>query len=174
MPVETERAHGVATSVGYAAIGMDGRVELSRTEWEALLQMPLGVYSAVVEAGDEALEAQYRRFQEELGAGASAFAAGTTGATLVDALSANLDSLWATFHASERSPEDAVKRGAKVLRKVPEAESVALRDWLLLMAVHIAAASRTVGEAPVSPDEVSVIQHLAKWIKRPVPVINED
>ena len=167
------RSDGVPDAVGYAAILMDGRVDLSRNEWEALLQMPLGVYSAVVEAGEEALEAQFRRFQEELGAGASAFPVGTTGATLVEALLANLDSLWAAFHASGRSPGDAVKRGVKVLRKVPDAESVALRDWLLLVAVHIAGASRIVGEDPVSPDEVSVIQHLASWVKRPVPAIAE-
>ncbi len=152
---------------------MGDPAQLNADQWQALLHMPFGVYSAVAEAGAAAGAAQFRRFREEIEAGQSAFAAGTTGASLTDALAANLDTLWSAYHATGRSPQDTVKRGVKVLGKVPEAESVAIRDWLLVMAVGVAAAYRVVGAAPVSWDEVYAIRDLAKWVKRPVPDISQ-
>ena len=152
---------------------MGDEVQLSGEQWEALLHMPFGAYSTVAEAGEPAGEAQFRRFVEEIEAGRTAFAEGSTGATLTDALAANLDTLWSAYHASGRSAQDVVKRGVRVLGKVPDAESVAIRDWLLVMAVGVAAATRVVSEPPVSWDEMFAIRDLAKWVKRPVPDISQ-
>ena len=152
---------------------MGDPAKLSGDQWQALLHMPFGAYSAIAETSDAAGGAPFRRFREVIEAGRSGFAEGTTGATLTDALAANLDSLWSAYHASGRSPQDAVKRGVKVLGKVPEADSVAIRDWLLVMAVGVAAATRVVGEPPVSWDEVYAIRDLAKWVMRPVPDISQ-
>ncbi len=152
---------------------MGDQVRLSGDDWEALLRLPFAAYSAASQAGEAAGAAQFRRFHEELDAGRAAFAEGTTGASLTDALAANPDTLWSAYHAEGKSPEDAAKRGMKVLRKVPEAESIAIRDWLLLVALRVAAAYRVVGEEPVSRDEAYAIRDLAKWLDRPLPEFDQ-
>ncbi len=150
---------------------MGDSADLSGDQWEVLLKLPFAAYTIVATAGDVANEAQFRCFREEIEHGRASFGDGTTGAALTDAVAENLDMLWSAYRASGRSPEDLAKRGVKVLGKVPEGESVAVRDWLLLVALRVAAASRVVGEPPVSWSEVYALKDLARWLKRPVPDI---
>ncbi len=152
---------------------MDDRASLSGDQWEALLHMPFAVYSSVTDADDGGAEAQFRSFREEIEHGRSVFPEGTTGADLANAVAGNLDVLWSAYQASGRSPEEVVGRGMKVLRRIDDGESEAIRDWLLVVALGAARAIHTVGEPPVSWSEVFALRDLARWLKRPVPDITE-
>jgi hypothetical protein len=152
---------------------MGDKTSLSGVQWEALLPLPFAVHSTVTDVDQGAAEAQFRSFREEIEHGRSAFAEGTTGAELANAVAGNLDVLWSAYRASGRSPEDVVGRGMKVLRKLPEDESVAIRDWLLTVGLRLAGATRTVGEPPVSWSEAYALRDLARWLKRPVPDITQ-
>jgi hypothetical protein len=144
---------------------------LSRDDWEALLQAPFGAYSTVASAEEAATAAQFRCLREELETAAGAFAPGTTGRMLAGSVTANLEVLWAAHQAARRSPEDVIKRAVKGLRRVPARESEAVRDWLATLAVRVAQADRVVGEPSVSWDELDAIRALARWLRRPVPDI---
>lgn len=146
---------------------------LSGDQWEALLHLPFAMYSTVTEVDQGGAEAQFRSFRDEIEHGRTAFAEGTTGAELANAVAGNLDVLWSAYQAGGRSPEDAVKRAMKVLDKIDEQESEAVRDWLLRLALGVARATRTVGEPPVSWNEVFALRDLARWLKRPVPDITQ-
>ena len=148
-------------------MGDPGR--LNRGDWEAVLHAPFHVYSAVASIDGEPLEAQFRRLGDEIASGGGAFVEGTIGRTMIDALAENMEPLWAGYQASGRSVEDGLKRATKALRGAPEDEAVAIRDWLLVLALRIAEARRTVGAESVSPDEASTIQGIADWLERPVP-----
>lgn len=146
---------------------------LSRDDWEALLHAPFAAYSVVAAADEAATEAQFRQLRDEIGAGADAFPDGTIGRELADAVAENLDILWSAYRASGRSPRDTLKRAAKGLRGLPDAESIAVRDWLLVVALRVARANRTMGEATVTHEEVAALVELAGWLDRPVPDILE-
>lgn len=153
---------------------MGDPAKLKRDDWEALLHAPFAVYSSVAGADEPAMEAQFRRLGDEIVAGQGAFPDATIGRAMADAVAANMDMLWGAYHASGRKPQDVIKRAVKALRRAPEDEAVAIRDWLLVMAVRIANASRTSGEAAVSPAESTAIRDLAGWLKRPMPEIPQD
>lgn len=155
-------------------VPMGGRPSLSGDQWEALLHLPFAVHSSVTDAEEGAAEAQFRAFRDEIEHGRSAFVEGTAGSDLAGAVAGSLDVLWSAYRATGRSPEDVVKRGMKVLRKLPEDESVAIRDWLLMLGLGIAGATRTVGAPPVTWGEVYALRDLARWLKRPVPDITRD
>ncbi len=148
---------------------------LSGDQWEALLHLPFAIYSTVADADADqgSAEAQFRSFREQISHGRSVFAEGTTGADLANAVAENLDVLWSAYQASGRSPEAVAGRGMKVLRKIDDGESEAIRDWLLVVALGVARAIHTVGEPPVSWNEVFALRDLAGWLKRPVPDIAE-
>jgi hypothetical protein len=145
---------------------------LSRNDWEALLHAPLHVYAAVASVDGEPVEAQFRRLREEIEAARSLFTATSVGQGMSDALAANLDVLWDGYQAADRSVRDGLKRASKVLRRLPEPESTDIPDWLLLVAVRIAEARRTVGEEPISPAEAKTIKDVADWLDRPPPTIS--
>ncbi len=146
---------------------------LSRDEWEALLHAPFCVYSALVATEPEAGEAQFRCLREEILAARQAFADGTIGWTLTESVAANLDVLWAAYQGSGRHPGDDLKRARKALDKVPDDESTAIRDWLIVLAIRVARADRTLGEPPVSHEDLSAIRDIAGWLKRPIPPLGE-
>ncbi|MDP1839028.1 MAG: hypothetical protein Q8L19_11055, partial [Reyranella sp.] len=145
-----------------------------RDDWEALLQAPFAVYSTVAGADEPATEAQFRRLGDEILAGQGAFPDATIGRAMAEAVAANVDMLWGAYHASGRKPHDVIKRAVKALGRAPDDEAVAIRDWLLAMAVRIAEASRMAGEAAVSPVETSAIRDLAGWLQRPMPETPQD
>ncbi len=148
-------------------MGDPGR--LKRGDWEAVLHAPFHVYSAVASIDGEPLEAQFRRLGDEIAAGAGTFAEGTIGRTMLEALAENMEPLWAGYQASDRSVSDGLKRARKALRRVPDDESVAIRDWLLVLALAIAEARRTVGAESVTPDEAGTIRDIASWLEVPAP-----
>lgn len=152
---------------------MNDRLALSAGQWEALLHMPFAVNSTVSEADEGAAVAQFRAFREQIEQGRSAFVQGSVGADLAGAVADSLDLLWSAYRAAGRSPEDVVKRGMQVLRKLPEDDSVAIRDWLLNLGLRIAGATRTVGAPPITWGEVFALRDLARWLKRPVPDITQ-
>jgi hypothetical protein len=144
--------------------------KLSRADWEALLQAPLCAYSAVSAADESASEAQFRAFRSELDAARSTFRQGSIGWILVDNVIANLEVLFAAHQAAGRPTRAVLKRARKALREAPDDESEAVRDWLVRLAVRVAAADRVVGEPPVSHDELGAIREVAGALKRPIPV----
>jgi len=148
-------------------MGDPGR--LNRGDWEAVLHAPFHVYSAVASIDGEPLEAQFRRLGDEIASGGRVFAEGTIGRTMIDALAENMEPLWAGYQASGRPVKDGLKQAVKALRGAPEDESVAIRDWLLVLALAIAEARRTVGAESVSPDEANTIRDVADWLDRPLP-----
>lgn len=148
-------------------MGDPGR--LDRGDWEAVLHAPFHVYSAVASIDGEPLEAQFRRLGEEIASGSGVFAEGTIGRTMIDALAENMEPLWAGYQASGRSVKDGLKRATKALRRAPDDESIAIRDWLLVLALAIADARRTVGTESVTPDEASTIRDVADWLELPGP-----
>lgn len=148
-------------------MGDPGRLE--RGDWEAVLHAPFHVYSAVASIDGEPLEAQFRRLGEEIASGSGVFAEGTIGRTMIDALAENMEPLWAGYQASGRSVKDGLKQAVKALCRAPEDESVAIRDWLLVLALAIAEVRRTVGAESVTPDEASTIRDVADWLDRPLP-----
>jgi hypothetical protein len=152
---------------------MGDKGSLSGDQWEALLHLPFAAYSGVLDVERGGAEAQFRAFRDEIDHGRTAFAEGTTGADLASAVASNLDILWSAYQAAGRSPEDVAKRGMKVLRRLPEDESVAIRDWLLGVALRVAGSTRTVGQPAVSWSEVFALRDLARWLKRPVPDITQ-
>ncbi len=152
---------------------MSGPKELSRDEWESLLHAPFCVYSALVATEPEVTEAQFRCLREEVLAARQTFADGTMGRTLAESVAANLDVLWSAYQNSGRHPGDDLKRARKALDKVPDEESTAIRDWLIVLGIRLARADRTVGEPPVSHEEVSAIRDIAGWLKRPIPPLGE-
>jgi hypothetical protein len=143
---------------------------LSRSDWEALLQAPLCVYSAMVAVEHGASEAQFRAFRDELNAAGGSFREGSTGAILVDNVLANLEVLFAAHQAAGRPTTNGLKRARSALRRVSDEESEAVGDWLVRLAVRLAAADRVVGEWVVSHDEVHAIREVAKALKRPIPI----
>ena len=147
--------------------------ELSREEWESLLHAPFCVYLAVIATEAEVTQAQFRALREEVAAARQAFGDGTIGWTLAETLTANLDMLWAAYQSSGRHPGHDLKRARKVLGKVPDDESAAVRDWLIVLAIRLARADRTVGKPPVSHEEVSAIRDIAGWLQRPIPPLGE-
>ena len=148
-------------------MGDPGR--LNRGDWEAVLHAPFHVYSAVASIDGEPLEAQFRRLGEEIASGGGVFAEGTIGRTMIDALAENMEPLWAGYQASARPVKDGLTRATKALPQAPDDESVAIRDWLLALALAIAEARRTVGAESVSPDEANTIRDVADWLDRPLP-----
>lgn len=148
-------------------MGDPGRLE--RGDWEAVLHAPFHVYSAVASIDGEPLEAQFRRLGDEIASGGGVFAEGTIGRTMIDALAENMEPLWAGYQASGRSVKDGLKQAVKALRRAPDDESIAIRDWLLVLALAIADARRTVGTESVTPDEASTIREVADWLERPAP-----
>lgn len=147
--------------------------DLSRTEWESLLHAPLCVYTAAAAAEAEATQAQFRCLREEVAAARQAFADGTIGRMLAETVTANLDVLWAAYQGSGRHPRDDLKRAREVLDRAPAEESAAVRDWLIVLAIRVAQADRTVGEPPVSSEEASAIRDIAGWLQRPIPPLGE-
>jgi len=140
---------------------------ISKGDWTVILHAPYLVYRFVAAADGEPLEAQFRRFSEEIGAARGHFSDGTIGAMLAETLAGNLDAFWAASHEAGRSPKDGLKRVKKALRKAPEDESIAIRDWLVTLGIQIADARREVGADAVSPDEVAAIRDIAGWVDRP-------
>jgi len=153
-------------------MGDPGR--LTRGDWEAVLHAPFHVYSAVASIDGEPLEAQFRRLGDEIASGGRVFAEGTIGRTMIDALAENMEPLWAGYQASARPVKDGLTRATKALRQAPDDESVAIRDWLLALALAIAEARRTVGAESVSPDEANTIRDVADWLDRPLPESGQD
>ena len=147
--------------------------DLSREEWESLLHAPFCVYLTVIAAESEVTQAQFRCLRDEVAAARQAFPDGTIGRTLAETVTANLDVLWAAYQSSGRHPGDDLKRARKVLDKAPEEESAAVRDWLIVLGIRIARTDRTVGEPPVSHEEVSAIRDVAGWLQRPIPPLGE-
>jgi hypothetical protein len=149
---------------------MGDRRRLSKSDWEALLHAPFHVYAVVAAVDGEPVEAQFRRLREEIEAAPGAFGDGTIGREMGDALAGSLDVLWDGYHAADRSPRDGLKRAAKVLKKkATEVEASAVIDWLVGLAVHVAEASRTVGEPTISLGEMNAIRDVAGWLDRPAP-----
>lgn len=153
-------------------MGDPGRLE--RGDWEAVLHAPFHVYSAVASIDGEPLEAQFRRLGDEIASGGGVFAEGTIGRTMIDALAENMEPLWAGYQASGRSVKDGLKRATEALRRAPDDESTAIRDWLLNLALRIAEVRRTVGAESVSPEEASTIRDVADWLERPGPESGQD
>jgi len=102
-----------------------------------------------------AVEAQFRRLGDEIASGGRVFAEGTIGRTMIDALAENMEPLWAGYQASGRPVKDGLKQAVKALRGAPEDESVAIRDWLLVLALAIAGALHN-----ISPDIVQAARSL--------------
>jgi len=132
---------------------------------------PLCVYSVVANADGEAIEGQFLRFREEIAAGPRVFEDLTIGRAAAEALAANLDVFWDAYHAAGRSPKDGVKRAAKALRRTPDEEGRAYRQWLLALALQIADVRHGMGEPRVSPGEAEAIRELAGWLGEPAPEI---
>ncbi|MEK6720799.1 MAG: hypothetical protein AABZ33_09040 [Chloroflexota bacterium] len=146
---------------------------ISRDDWETILHAPFQVYSLVAAADGEATEAQFRRLSEEIVMARGHFSDGTIGFTMAETLAANLDPFWAAYQASGRSPKDVLKRVKKALRKAPDGEAIAIRDWLLALAVRIGDARRGMGVDVISSNEAIAIRDLAGWLDRPVPAVPE-
>jgi hypothetical protein len=92
---------------------------------------------------------------------------------MTEVLDANLDLLWEGYQGSARSAGDGLKRARRVLRKGSNDESAAVRDWLLALAVRVAAADRVMGDSAVSDAELRVIRDAAKWLDRPLPGLDQ-
>ena len=142
---------------------------ISRNDWETILHAPFQVYRAVASVDEKPTEAQFRRLSEEIVGGRGHFSDGTIGLTMTETLSANLDPFWAAFQGSGRSTKDGLKKVKGALKKAPDDESVALRDWLVGLAVQIAEAHRQVGSGPVTESEAAAIRDIAGWLDRPAP-----
>lgn len=145
---------------------------LGRDDWESILHAPLHAYVHVGGADAPLMEAQFRRLTDEIAAGREAFADGSLGQLMVVGLAENLDPLWAGFHAAGRSPRNGLSRARKALRKADDAESEAIRDWIVALAAHVAEASRTLGTDAVSPAETEALRDVAAWLDRPLPRAN--
>ncbi len=142
---------------------------ISRDDWETILHAPFQVYSLIASIDGEPSEAQYRRLTEEIVGARGHFSEGTIGLVMSETLAANLDAFWAAYHASGRSPKDGLKRVKKALGKAPDDEAVAIRDWIVALAMRVADARREMGAEAVSPDEATAILELAGWLDRPAP-----
>ncbi len=142
---------------------------LSRDQLEAVLHAPLFVYSMVAGADGEAIAGQFMRLREEVAAGSDAFPDMTVGSVVAQALAANLDVLWEGYQAAGRSPRDGLKRAVKALRRVPDQEAHAYRQWLLTLAMQVADVRHGMGEPRVSPNEAGAIRELAGWLGEPAP-----
>jgi hypothetical protein len=151
---------------------MGGPKPLSRDDWEAILHAPFHVYSAAASADGVPSATQFRRLREEIDAGPGAFAGAGVGHEMMATLAGNLDVLWAGYQASGRSVRDGVKRVVKSLGKISEAESAAIRDWLLLLAIHVAEARKVIGGESVNPDEQKVIAEVGSWLERTLPTVD--
>lgn len=147
---------------------------ISRGDWETILHAPFQVYRLVASAEGVATEAHFRRLTEEITGARGHFSDGTIGLTMAETLAANLDAFWAAHQATDRSPKDGLKRVRKALRKAPEDESLAIRDWLVSLAVRIADARREMGAGSVSEGEQGAITDLAGWLDRPTPEMPAD
>jgi hypothetical protein len=148
---------------------MGGPKPLSRDDWEAILHAPFHVYSAVASADGVPSESEFRSLRDGIEASRAAFGGIGVGHEMIETLAGNLDVLWAGYQASGRSAKDGVKRAVKALRRVQEAESAAIRDWLLLLGIQVAEARKIIGEEPVNPGEQQVIAEVAAWLERPLP-----
>lgn len=143
---------------------------ISRGDWETLLHAPFRVYSLVAGAeGEEPGVAQFRALTESLHAATGHFEGGTIGHVLVATLVNDLDPLWAAYGASSRSGKDGLRAVPRALREAPEDEGVAIRDWLLDLAIDVAEARRTLGERALSAPESKIIGEIAGWLDRPKP-----
>ena len=142
---------------------------LSRDEWERILHAPFHAYVHVGGVGGPPIEAQFRFLTEEFAAGRDAFADGSVGAMMTTALTENLDSLWNAFQASGRSSKDGLSRARKTLGKVSNAESEAVRDWIIRLAGGVGQVRRVMGTEAISPDEAAAISDIAGWLRRPLP-----
>ncbi len=141
----------------------------SRDQWEHILHAPFHAYMHVAGADGRPIEAQFRRLTEELAAGRELFPEGTLGGLMVAALTENLDALWAGFRAAARSPKDGLVQAQKTLDRAEDADSEAIRDWVIAVAIGIAEARRVVGIEAVSPTEAAAISDVADWLRRPLP-----
>ncbi len=148
---------------------MGDPARISKGEWEVILHAPFQVYSTVAGADGEPSEAQFRRFAEELERSRTAFGPGTIGHTMIQTLTGNLDALWLAYHANGREPRDGLRRLTKALRTAPDDESFAIRDWLLTLAIEIAAARHDMGDDTISDTEIGAMRDVAGWVDRPLP-----
>lgn len=141
----------------------------SSDQWEHILHAPFHAYMHVGGADGPPIEAQFRRLTEELTAGRESFLDGTLGSLVAAALTENLDALWEGFRAAARSPKDGLVRARKTLDRAEEADSAAIRDWVITMAIGIAEARRVLGSEAVSPTEAAAVSDVADWLQRPLP-----
>ncbi len=142
---------------------------LSRDEWEGILHAPFHAYMHVGGVEGPPIEAQFRFLTEEFAAGRDAFSDGSVGAMMTAALTENLDSLWAAFQATGQSSKDGLNRARKTLGKVSDAESEAIRDWIIRLASGVGQVRRVMGTEAISPDEAAAISDIAGWLHRPLP-----
>lgn len=143
--------------------------QLTNDEWDAIVRAPFCVYSLVASAGGPPDAAQFRVLTEEIMVGRTTFPATSVGHALLEAIAVDQEGSWAAYQASGVSPKDGVKRSMKALGRVAEADSVAVRDWLLTLATAIARSEHMMGEPAISDTEALAIQDLAGWLERPVP-----
>lgn len=142
---------------------------LSRDDWERILHAPFHAYMHVGGVEGPPIEAQFRFLTEEFAAGREAFPAGSVGAAMTAALTENLDPLWAAFQEAGRSSKDGLSRARKTLNKVSDAESEAVRDWIITLASGVGQVRRVMGTEAISPDEAAAISDVAGWLRRPLP-----
>lgn len=142
---------------------------LSRDEWERILHAPFHAYMHVGGVEGPPIEAQFRFLTEEFAAGRDTFSEGSVGAMMTAALTENLDPLWAAFQAAGRSSKDGLTRARKTLGKVSNAESEAVRDWIIRLAGGVGQVRRVMGTEAISPDEAAAISDVAGWLRRPLP-----
>ena len=88
--------------------------DLGRDEWEAIMHAPFHAYVHVAGSEkEEPIVAQFRLLVDEINAGQEHFPEGSLGRVLTSTLNANLDALWAGFHASNRSARDGLTPSAQ-------------------------------------------------------------
>lgn len=165
-------AHPAGATVYAPVMGEADR--LRKGEWEAILHAPFHVYTVVASADGEPMAAQFRALRDRLEQGPGAFPEGSVGRTMVDTLGLNIDALWAGYQATGRSPKDGLGRARKALGRIPDEASAGVRDWLVELAGHIAAARRTIGEDSVSEAERQAVRDVAAWLDRPLPASPAD
>jgi hypothetical protein len=142
---------------------------LANDDRDAILYAPFDVYATVASADGPPSAAQFRRMSDEIESARATFAHDTVGRTMMTTLARDLEPLWAAYHESARPARDGLKRAAKALRQVPDDEAIAMRDWLIVLAVRIAESNRMVGGAMISAAEAAAIRDVAGWLDRPVP-----
>jgi len=142
---------------------------LKSWELETLAFAPLSAYSALTRATGAANPNQFRRLRELLEAGDASVEAGAAGRAALADLRANIEARFADFETLDVDPKKGLERTRKVLRRLPDEEREAFARWLVELAIRIAEASRTLGEAAIDDAEVHAIRDIAKWLGAPAP-----